>query len=127
MYGNRNGKFSQTNILSYIMFTIFWIAEIYVHIGSRSQVSFVCCSSCDGMSLSSAENTSDLIFADIFFIIITLIFICMIPVISTIIQFFCNRKFFEIQFVIVCSTILISNLPYLINILTIIKNLIFKV
>ena len=27
---------------------IFWIAEIYVHIGSRSQVSFVCCSSCDG-------------------------------------------------------------------------------
>lgn len=121
MYGNRNGKFSQTNILSYIMFTIFWIAEIFdIILIMGIWLGY-------GMSLSSAENTSDLIFADIFFIVITLSFICMIPAIFTIIQFFCNRKFFEIQFVIVCSTILISNLPYLINILTIIKNLIFKV
>ncbi len=88
MYGNRNGKFSQTNILSYIMFTIFWIAEIFdIILIMGIWLGY-------GMSLSSAENTSDLIFADIFFIIITLIFICMIPVISTIIPVFLQQKIF---------------------------------
>ena len=101
MYNNRNNKFSQTNILSYIMFTVFIIFDIISVIATAIAwfTYNIISSYSDGLSA----------IGKIIFIIIINFLIYIIPTISIIIQFFCNTNFFKVQLIMLCYSIIITN------------------
>ena len=84
MYGNRNGKFSQTNMLSYIMLTVFIIFDVISVIATAIAwfIYNIISSYSDGLST----------IGKIIFIIIVNVIIYIIPTISIIIQFFCKHQ-----------------------------------
>ena len=101
MYGNRNGKFSQTNMLSYIMLTVFIIFDVISVIATAIAwfTYNIISSYSDGLST----------IGKIIFIIIIYFIIYIIPTISIIIQFFCNTNFFKVQLIVLCYSIIITN------------------
>ncbi len=117
-------KYSSTNILSYIILIIFVIFEVL-----SSIISFVLLFLAD-FSMEDIENYNECISTDIVFIILT-IFVFVIPIISTVIQFFLNKKSFKDQLIVLFATMIIFNMGYINdlihNIGMILKSLVFKI
>lgn len=117
-------KYSSKNKLSYILLIIFVIFEVL-----SSIISFVLVFLAD-LSMEDIENYNECISTDIVFIILTF-FVFAIPIISTIIQFFFNKKSFKDQLIILVITMIFFNIGYITdlirNIGMILKNLAFKI
>lgn len=117
-------KYSSKNKLSYILLIIFVIFEVL-----SSIISFVLVFLAD-LSMEDIENYNECISTDIVFIILTF-FVFAIPIISTIIQFFLNKKSFKDQLIILVITMIFFNIGYITdlirNIGMILKNLAFKI
>ena len=125
MYNNENNKFSQTNIVSYIMLVLFVVVEI-LSLFAIPAVWFVYGLGMDDSLLAYETSYGFKIFISVIYIIAILL-IHGIPIVSTIIQFFCNKRFFKVQLVILYFTIIISSLPFTIFIIATIKNLIYSI
>ncbi len=117
-------KYSSKNKLSYILLIIFVIFEVL-----SSIISFALVFLAD-LSMEDIENYNECISTDIVFIILTF-FVFAIPIISTIIQFFLNKKSFKDQLIILVITMIFFNIGYITdlirNIEMILKNLAFKI
>lgn len=123
MYNKEDNGFSQTDGLSYILIIIFGIIEIL------SVVGFTVFMVLYEISIEEAILPIDKVNTDIFFIVIMNVLIYTIPVIVTIMQYFCNKQFFKIQLLAICITMFLENIYYISdlfeNLPIVIKNLIF--
>ena len=123
MYNKEDNGFSQTDGLSYILIIIFGIIEIL------SVVGFTIFMVLYEISIEEAILPIDKVNTDIFFIVIMNVLIYTIPVIVTIMQYFCNKQFFKIQLLAICITMFLENIYYISdlfeNLPIVIKNLIF--
>ena len=123
MYNKEDNGFSQTDGLSYILIIIFGIIEIL------SVVGFTVFMVLYEISIEEAILPIDKVNTDIFFIVIMNVLIYTIPVIVTILQYFCNKQFFKIQLLAICITMFLENIYYISdlfeNLPIVIKNLIF--
>lgn len=107
MYNNENNRFSQTDGLSYILIIIFGIIEIL------SVVGFTVFMVLYEISIEEAILPIDKVNTDIFFIVIMNVLIYTIPVIVTIMQYFCNKQFFKVQLLAICITMFLENIYYI--------------
>ena len=106
---------------SYILVVIFCIFEVILVIFSPGLwLGYV-------LSIGEAETISDYIGVDLLIIMIIIIFYYTIPIATTILQWFFNKKFFKIQAIVLFITLIISNIPCIINLLNIIRETVFKV
>lgn len=123
MYNKEDNGFSQTDGLSYILIIIFGIIEIL------SVVGFTIFMVLYEISIEEAILPIDKVNTDIFFIVIMNVLIYTIPVIVTIMQYFCNKQFFKVQLLAICITMFLENIYYISdlfeNLPIVIKNLIF--
>lgn len=123
MYDKEDNGFSQTDGLSYILIIIFGIIEIL------SVVGFTVFMVLYEISIEEAILPIDKVNTDIFFIVIMNVLIYTIPVIVTIMQYFCNKQFFKVQLLAICITMFLENIYYISdlfeNLPTVIKNLFF--
>lgn len=123
MYNKEDNGFSQTDGLSYILIIIFGIIEIL------SVVGFTVFMVLYEISIEEAILPIDKVNTDIFFIVIMNVLIYTIPVIVTIMQYFCNKQFFKVQLLAICITMFLENIYYISdlfeNLPIVIKNLIF--
>ena len=125
MYDKEDNGFSQTDGLSYILIIIFGIIEIL------SVVGFTVFMVLYEISIEEAVLPIDKVNTDMFFIVIMNVLIYTIPVIVTIMQYFCNKQFFKVQLLAICITMFLENIYYISdlfeNLPIVIKNLIFKI
>ena len=117
----KNKKISQTQILSYIMIIIFIIIEI-LSIFAFGETIFAYL-----FLIVNTETPIGKVIIDIIFMLIINILICGIPIVTTIIQFFCDKKFFKVQLVTLGITMFLENIYYICDLLEnlsiVIKNL----
>ena len=106
MYDKEDNGFSQTDGLSYILIIIFGIIEIL------SVVGFTVFMVLYEISIEEAILPIDKVNTDIFFIVIMNVLIYTIPVIVTIMQYFCNKQFFKVQLLAICITMFLENIYY---------------
>ena len=122
MYDKEDNGFSQTDGLSYILIIIFGIIEIL------SIVGFTVFMVLYDISIKEAVLPIDKVTTDIFFIVIMNVLIYTIPVIVTIMQYFCSKQFFKVQLLAIFITIFLENIYYISdlfeNLPIVIKNLI---
>ena len=116
-----NKNISQTQILSYIIIIIFSIIIIL------SMIVCVAFNFLYDLTIVDIEIPIDKVKVDIIFILIMGILIYTIPIVTTIIQFFCDKKFFKVQLVTLGITMFLENIYYICDLLEnlsiVIKNL----
>lgn len=121
MYDKKDYIHLLIKTFSYILVVIFCIFEVILVIFSPGLwLGYV-------LSTGEAETISDYIGVDLLIIMIIIIFYYTIPISTTILQWFFNKKFFKIQAIVLFITLIISNIPCIINLLNIIKETVFKV
>ena len=116
-----NKNISQTQILSYIIIIIFSIIIIL------SMIVCVAFNFLYDLTIVDIEIPIDKVKVDIIFILIMGILIYTIPIVTTIIQFFGDKKLFKVQLVTLGITMFLENIYYICDLLEnlsiVIKNL----